>query len=349
MKKLTAFLVAILIIKNISAQISDGDARLAYQQINDAYENTSYFSASQMSADLKQKMGKWTPRVMYMYLQCVFKNYTEATQNGGIRYPVDYKKFCSFKSQADTFFTLVDKSSYPQDKYNNMVTAQKYFSDMMAKYKYQEDRTPESAVAFLNECARKYTNPHVGGQPDIKNTSNVVYTNENSGDYFDRTLRFTLRDGYLFVTIVNKWRYKVDRKNTFAVINNDVIDLHSGQPTNAQTNYVKSYIYHNLYIYKNRDDLPKQDSMLPMKVLVQNTDKFRYACVRGSNERIDSFNVAATYLRFPVLDLFSRTSDFYAGRYDDRILEAFNFLLNYYPALPVNNAPKEETNRPLGF
>ncbi|MBV4360563.1 hypothetical protein [Pinibacter aurantiacus] len=348
MKKLTAFLVAILIIKNISAQISDGDARLAYQQINDAYESTSYYSGSQMSDALKQRMGKWMPKVLYMYLECAYKNYTENSQTGGIRYPVDYKRFCSFKSQADTFFTLIDKATYPQDKYNNMVDVQKYFSDMMVRYKYQESRTPESAVAFLNECARRYARRNVGGQPNVKNPSIFAFTNDAGDESFYRNIRFLLEDGYLNVLVINKWSYKVDRKNTFAVINNDVIDLHNAQPLDVRRNYLRGYINHKLYVYKRKEDLPALDSTHPKKVVVQNNDLFQYV-YEGYDKKTGSMNIAANYVQYPILDLFNQTDQFSADHLGERIIEAFNFLLNYYPVLPVNNAPKEETNRPLGF
>ena len=221
---------------------------------------------------------------------------------------------------------------------------------MMVKYKYQDGRTPENAVAFLNECALKFTSPRIGGE-SVELLGTVDLTNEYGDKNFAKYVHFRLLDGYLYVTIVSKWKYSFDKKEFTAILNNDVIDLHIGQAANVMNTPLKCYVNHRVYRLHKNNDIPKEDSMLPKKVLIKNTENFQYTYhwQYKNEERVGTHNIAPVNLRYLVLNLFDQSLQFHNEHYEERILEAFNFLLNYYPAQPGNDAPKEETNKPLGF
>ena len=98
-------------------------------------------------------MGKWTPKVLYMYLRSWYKIEDKEKES--------YKFFEEMNRHCDNFFAMIDKSTYPQDKYNEIVTAQKYFESKINELAYQKDRKPQDAIDFLNESAKKF--PKLGG------------------------------------------------------------------------------------------------------------------------------------------------------------------------------------------
>jgi len=136
-------------------QISDSDARIMYQHGEDLYNENKFYDASQQMLQLKEKMGNWNPKVLYLHLKSAYKSYTENTQKSQQTYHKDYKTFAGFVSLCDEFFKIID-NNYPQTKYQEIQQALKYFKAQAQNYIGQKDRTPQDAIDFLNELALRF-------------------------------------------------------------------------------------------------------------------------------------------------------------------------------------------------
>jgi hypothetical protein len=226
MKKILFCFASFTIYTFALAQITDVDAKLQFQQISEAYEVTDYYKAAKLSEDLKNKMGKWMPKVLYIYLLSAYKNYTEKEQIASGKYEESYPNFIGFKILADSFFLIIDKSTYPQDKYKDMLNAQQYFSAMTKKNEYQTTRTLAKAINFLNDCASKFPSKKIGNgtwtdnsQPEFK-----VQDFMASKDA-DTYTNFRIDSPYLRVVVVVKKPGSAKRFNE-VIIWNDMIDLY---------------------------------------------------------------------------------------------------------------------------
>lgn len=167
------------------AQISDADAKLQYQQAEYAYERGDYCKAMQLCADLTGKLGKFTSRVLYLQEKSEYQDCIENNPNSNCHFKKSYDDFHGALSRCDIFFSLVNKETYPTEKYKDIQDAQQYFQQMQQKYAYEKDRTPEKAVAFLNECAKKF--PHCLDD-DMKESS-----------VLNHYIRFYIERNYLIV------------------------------------------------------------------------------------------------------------------------------------------------------
>ena len=121
------------------SQISDLDAKLAFQKITDSYESSSYQIAVQQCDELEQKMGSWNPKLLYMYLESAYQFYIHGGKGTGFL-DEGPSAFNRFKYLSDTFFNIIDEDNYPKDKYNEMTIARMYFIDMAKKVQNKPDR-----------------------------------------------------------------------------------------------------------------------------------------------------------------------------------------------------------------
>ena len=300
----------------VYAQISDVDAKLLFQNISDAYESSAFYQSAIQSEDLEKKMGRWTPKVLHMYLQSVYRCYTSGNLSNN-RFDGSYLTVLNFKNLSDTFFTLIDKETYPKEKYAEIITAQKYFSALANKLEYQTSRTPEKAIAFLNETAAKFPAKTYGND-----TEKVVY----------HYIKFTIDSSYLrIVSVRDKFSYHGNYSNTLCTYN-DYIDLKhlpAKDEGKAPDNRLYYFPYESEH-YNRHFKLDERDTAAAINFLWENGIQYLIFKTRFIPSGIyKKEKVIGPYL---LPDFFETTSDeFKHGDYAKRINEAFSYLLNYYP------------------
>lgn len=158
MRKLIFILAAIVCSHLTHAQISDEAAKQIYQDAEEQYEAGNFYKCYEICNELIVKMGKPTLRVLYLDLKAIYNNIERKNDKSQYHLKKSYKNFSKFSSYSSDFFSAVDKNNYPSDKYNEMVEIQNYLNGGMKQYAYEKDRKPEDAINFLNECAKKFTN-----------------------------------------------------------------------------------------------------------------------------------------------------------------------------------------------
>jgi len=329
------------------SQISDLDAKLTFQKITDAYDASAYYSAATQAEQLKNKMGSWTPKVLYIYLQSAYKAYNggkEADNKFGNR----HETFVAFKTLADSFFPMIDKD-YPKEKYADIVTAQQYFADMVKKSAYQTTRTPEKAIAFLNDCANKFRNRAIGNADDF-GTYNIEYAwpLDESTPY----INFRVDSGYLRIVVVSKKKSQNGGRFNRVVLWNDIIDLKHAPATDENKTSVDDRVYifsHHYYTFDRQGDFDKVDT-IALSISWQ-ADK-QVALYKNKFSKTMLVKTPKTVMKYPLDILFDqKNKDFVDGKYADRTREAFDYLLNYYPKekSPVVVVTKKEDAKVNGF
>jgi len=329
------------------SQISDVDAKLAFQKISDAYEASAYYNAATQAEQLKNKMGNWNPKVLYIYLQSVYKAYNggkEADNKFGNR----HETFVAFKALSDSFFPMIDKDTYPKDKLADMVTAQQYFADMAGKSEYQTTRTPEKAVAFLNQCAMRFRNFTLGNARDFG-------THDLNWDApMDNTpyINFRIDSSYLRIVMVSKTKNKDRGAWNRVCVWNDIIDLKHAPAIDEGKTTVDDRVYifnHHYYTFDRQGDFDKVDTIA---LSINWIDGKQFAMYKSKFSKTALDRTPLITMVFPI-DLFfnQNNKEFIDGKYADRIREAYNYLLTYYAKekMPVMAVKKKEEVKSLGF
>ena len=366
----STFLILIFILFTLSrasAQISDADAKIQFQKITDTYDRAEYVPAARLCEDLKSKMGKWNPKLLYIYLQSVYKSYIDS-RPGISKFDMTYQNLSLFKNLSDEFLGMVDRNTYPAEKYNDILAAKKYFEDNLSKTEYQTSRTIEKAVAFLNECAGKFTNPQVGSEhlsvsPDLIDyglgfTWTPLYS-KSIGVY----LNFILDNGFLHIKTLTKIETSTGASGNHTLFMYDIIDLRhlpsidSGySETNAEKVY--AYIYHFGH-YNKKYHIDVEDTMFRPPVVKDGEVRFKYY-VRGKSYSVYSTNTGRiekenelkvpASISYPILDLFDKKNKEYInGKYEERIREAWKYIINYYPKEKHTPPPAKVEKRDNGF
>ena len=366
----STFLILIFILFTLSrasAQISDADAKIQFQKITDTYDRAEYVPAARLCEDLKSKMGKWNPKLLYIYLQSVYKSYIDS-RPGISKFDMTYQNLSLFKNLSDEFLGMVDRNTYPAEKYNDILVAKKYFEDNLSKTEYQTSRTIEKAVAFLNECAGKFTNPHIGSNslaesPDLNKYGRLHFTSiltsyeKSTGVY----LNFILDNGFLHIKTLNK--VKSDQGSSFNKIlfMYDVVDLKhlpsvdSGY-SDGNEEKVYAYIYHT-YDYHINYHIDVEDTMFRDPIIRDGRVSFKfykngksYSTHKSEPHKRDNELAEPNALVYPILYLFDKNNKEYIdGKYEERISEAWMYIINYYPKEKRTAPPAKVDKRDNGF
>lgn len=145
------FILLFVVFCNVGyGQINDAEAKILYQQAEDAYNSNDFLKALTLSKSLEEKMGKKLHKLTYILL----KSYDKCIENNLVN--KSYKDLDYHFTMASDFLSSVDKSSYPAEKYKEIEYINKKLLDLRAQYSAQKDRTPEKAVEYLNSFAQNY-------------------------------------------------------------------------------------------------------------------------------------------------------------------------------------------------
>lgn len=341
--KLFPAIAATLLFCNVQAQIdttiteassiNDTDAKLLYQQAEDAYNNTDYLTAAGMTYDLAVKMGTWKPKILYLNLKSVYLNYTAAngqTSNG--QYAKRYDNFKLFFERCTTFFSLIDKATYPPEKYKEIAAIQTYFKGKVDEYTATKDRTPQDAIDFLNECAKRF--------PIDKKVP--AYQNDEGIEPIWQSLSFELKDSILIIKQLKKEKHD---RTVFSYATIYMTDL--SQITGILSKDFNGNICNDCgYCYLTGTETSwfnnsgnKQYGLKGCVVSYSYGDTSASVGFAFQNWKHTSLQILATPNKYWNGGLFDQTSaNFQDGDYANRIKDAFQFLIDYFPK------KKEETN-----
>lgn len=329
------------------SQISDLDAKLAFQKISDAYEASAYYSAATQAEQLKNKMGTWNPKVLYIYLQSAYKTYNsgkEADNKFGNR----HETFVAFKGLVDSFFTMIDKDTYPKDKLADIVTAQQYFGDMAQKSAYQTTRTPEKAVAFLNDCAMRFRNFTLGNARDF-GTHDLSWDSPMGGTPY---INFRIDSSYLRIVVISKTKNKDRGAWNRVTVWNDIIDLKHAPAIDEGKTTIDDRVYifnHHYYTFDRQGDFDKVDTIA---LSINWIEGKQFAMYKSKFSKTALDRTPLITMVYPIDLLFNQTNkEFIEGKYADRVREAYNYLLTYYAKekMPVVVVKKKDDGKALGF
>lgn len=221
MKKLSIFIL-VLNFSFSSAQISDTDAKIMYQQAEDLYNQNKFYDASQKTLQLKERMGNWTPKVLYLRLKSVNSSFVEK-DNSALSYSKTKKQFSELNDECDIFFKIVDSKTYPGEKYKDIQNIQIYFQKSMKEY----DVPIENTTNFLSFCLNRFATASSYSTENALTIRNS-YSNGNTY-YFDikgsLTLEFVLRSNILYMVAFGEDRFSTNRNYEKTMYKVDRIDL----------------------------------------------------------------------------------------------------------------------------
>jgi|GEM_PF-6262143 len=351
MKQLIVLLFLSLCCSAPFAQNNDADYKLKFHQAQQAYEDNNFCQAATLAFEARNTAGWWTPALLYLYITSVYKSY----QNSGC-YQYSYDNFTLFDNYCNAFFQDTDKRTYPSDKYANIVTAQQYFQAKQKEFEYQKGRTPAKAVAFLNQCLQKFSI----GQP-VPDDLTRYYRSVYSAVYSGGSYIFQLDSPYLKIAmsvttnsmLYGKRKDTYRRNTTFYTV--ELMDLSKAinivnNKIVGQTNYENgTKVMQHFFVksgsieqvnYTNIDRQPPVETERNQK----NQLKIQ-ADTTGFPPQLKISSWEKPAEGFDIYKYFKTSSqEFVDGKYADRIKEAFQYLVDYYPKAKPKDAVQERAN-----
>jgi len=347
MKKI--FYLLVLVASNhLFAQISNEDAIKMYQTAESQYEKSNFYKCAQTCEDLSKKMGSTNPRILYLYIKAVYNNLSNVNDISKYKLFKTYKNYQKFDNYSSQFFSMIDKNTYPIDKFNEIVQIDDYFKSQLTKLEKQKDLQPQEAVNFLNTAASKFAK------------KNLIYENIMAEYKMSRDiyLNFSLTDSIL------KIKEKIaeyDKIQSFWVnfsnaLGNDIyINLKKVHLINKQ---IKEYKF---YLSSSNDEEEKLHNSTFLECISYKFNSNYYLQeVKYSKHPLEVFDIVDKRINklkdkdkkffcdFDIYYFFDMSNkDFIENNYEERIRNAFEFLLEYYGSSdPRDDTPDEKVIDP---
>ena len=350
------------------AQISDDEARRLYEEAEQQYEAGNFYECYLLCKSLKEKMGKSNPKIQYLQIRAIYNNLEKMNDKSERTVRKSYKNYSIMSRYAEEFFGMVDKKTYPPEKYREIEEIARYFKEGMKKYEAEKDRTPADAIAFLNECGRKF-----------KHRSDTQY--ESAFGSGGCTVNFSLDGNTLHIEVMATLASSNGRKYNQAGRERIRIDL--SKVWIDDDSYKFSYHsggagYHKFFynefgntimydVYQKRADEKFYEKDMDAVFIVGPTvyvdGKAKYDHINwywdynyDKNmefplEKFESSIKKSGYTKrsvgFYIYLFFDQKSDeFKDGKYRKRIHDAFEFLMEYFGGgVPVENKPEASKSK----
>jgi hypothetical protein len=352
MRMLFFSMACMLLSTMMQAQISDEEAKQAYQDAEEQYEAANYYKCYQMCNDLIVKMGKPNPRILYLDLKAIYNNLESKNDKSEYSLKKNFRNYERFSGYCDDFFAAVDKSTYPADKYAEIVEIQKYLKEGVKQYAYEKDRKPEDAIAFLNQCAQKFAHKN----------HNTRYINYHTGDCH---FSFSLDSAYLIINVLANLTGDAPRYHWVAR-ERIRIDL---SKVWIETGAFQYYIIYKDFLYnefgymtsileKYGSALTDKEAPIIVSTKTYADNKAKYDNINWywnwnydrkmefPQEKFESEINRLGYRKigsgFYIYNLFETGSEeFRDGNYRKRIKDAFEFLIEYFGGGTPVDTPQE--------
>lgn len=363
MKK-TVLILFLLFVASLSghAQVIEEEARRMYDEAEQQYEAQHFYNCYQLCMNLKEKMGKDTPKVLYLMLKAIYNNLESNSEKSLIKINKGYENYNRFFEYSNAFFTLIDKKTYPEQKLSEIEKIHDYFQKGMSAYEHQKGRRPEDAIAFLNECGRKFP---------LKPTSKYE-------QFVSRSVRFSLDSPYLKIVEEDAIIHLSTPKTIHYKVETTLLDFsritsigysdwgvgfigpsNKVKPMSEEKTRLRS-IDAVAYTFRNGYKDKKDESRFYKDLYSDTAVNARHAFFEWKNITSEEYSSLGFiqgnggsnlfFLKKPTEyfngGLFDQTSaEFRDGDYERRITEAFQFLIDYFPKQTVTS--KKENKPPL--
>ena len=346
-------------------QIADEEARRLYDQAEEAYEAGNFYDCYKRCIDLKNKMGKTNPRILYLQIRAIYNNLEKKNDKSESILRKSYRNYNIMHGYAEEFFRMVDKKTYPPEKYSQIEEIARYFKDGMKEYEAEKDRTPADAIAFLNECAQKFKIRYDPG-----------YKKEDRGQFsVNFSLDSTILHIEVFANCDSEWRKGFDKAGRER-IRIDLSKVWIDKTPKSYGAFINESYFGNFFndhfIFKEtkRDYYGYGvDNAAPFiigptiyiegKAVVDpilwywnynynkgNKNNMPYP-LEDFNERVKFNGFKKRDMGFYIYNYFNQSSEeFKAGNYRKRIRDAFEFLMEYFGGgVPVENKPQASKSK----
>lgn len=363
-------------------QITEQEARDFYDKAEQQYEVQNFYECYQLCMDLKDKMGKHTPKTLYLMLKAVYYNLENSNEKGQKKIGKSYENYSRFYDYSTAFFSLVDGKTYPEQKLKEMEKIQAYFQQGMATYEYQKGRKPEDAIAFLNECATKFPSKYEDKWTRVISRSVRfsleghflrVISDMKMGNYdlyygkWDDSpttwVEITFVDFSQVTSVVNetnseakcfgcpKWGFS-GTNDKIKVTPIDGVEYKQlttkGVVWSRRMGFKKSKrIISPLYEYLYSDTSATPD----LAFATWETEEYKASTSRQRENGTANFYFLSTSYDsgkgslFDRISLFDQASAaFQEGGYEQRIIEAFQFLVDYFPKKKATGNSENKTD-----
>jgi hypothetical protein len=214
---------------------------------------------------------------------------------------------------------------------------QQYFTQMQQKYAYQTERTPEKAVAFLNECAAKFKKNKYGEPFRFRLINNQLKISDHvTKDVQEAYHRFV---GKMYIGGLNGKCIFFDFSKMTAIDDNGTL---SGYTVYIDNKKVEDYVFvhyaNNGHTYSgDRNKLYKEWSQEQLQ---------QQALIDSVTAPDKSFGRTLC----SAFDFFDTTSqEFTDGNYKSRLLEAYQYLIDYFPKTSPQQESPSSQDRSNGF
>jgi len=331
MKQIIFFFILAVLSVNMKAQISDADAKIKYQQAEDAYNSHDYCKVLKLCEEINEKMQTITPRVLYLEIKSTYGAFVD--KEGKCKIDHTYTNFQKALNRCKDFDLVLGdhKNSYPADKYKEIQDIKTYFNTQVQALAYQKDRTPQDAVDFLNECTKIYK----GGL--------LKYAIDPGHSFMsDAKISFQLVDHFLKVTCVSDEMVGSTKRLEVRV---DIYDLTESKIATPDrfggivvTPYYTKRFYKSLYDYNSKKKYKREQKQESEEMVKSLVDLMPSEITINGMEKMDSLKVKRdghSDDQFHFLDYFFIPGD----SYQIRITEAMKFLVDAFPKKkeePVN-------------
>ena len=308
--------------------ISDDAARAAYAEYRILFEEKKFPQCYSACQALTNKMGRKTRKVQWLLVESGYNAFSYAIDRSANKQMdsaytslLSYKNLSVLHAEIRQLEAMMDSS---ENSYSYVREIGSKVMDEVNKYAYQKDRTPEKAIAFLNDCAKKFQKKveYRGGEFDIKfKLDSGVLIVKAAATTFGKYYKKPYYKGELKIHLKNVW---IDRRYIYRMKSEMGLVYIFAMPQSASRS---SSI--------QADTLPVitdgSNSSTAMNKIVQRRSN-------GKTEKSamkDLENNAFTRISEPyVISLFhffnESIPNFKEENYDQKIEETFRYLIDYF-------------------
>nr|WP_162988912.1 hypothetical protein [Pedobacter schmidteae] len=284
------------------------------------------------------KMGNWNAKNLYLNLKSVYMNYTAGdNQESKGGYDKSYINFKLFYDRCNDFVAITNSTKYPADKYKEIEEIQAYFKSKVGEYAYQKDRRPQDAIDFLNDCAKKFAVHKL--YFDTYQYSDFNFDPERIFFQMKGPTLEVISSSFESGTAIDDAKIRVDLLNLSKITSAELRTSDAGRSSflflYGQTNYDNGgrEVQDFWMMAKKRAYIGAKKARKKDAERYENNKNEMMAISNGSKEISTVFSALKSGNKFIDFFLFFNTNNdqFRNGNYAERIREAVQFLIDYFP------------------
>ncbi len=332
MKKIILLFLCALFATISNAQITDNEAKELYQKAEDLFDEKDYYECYEVCNNLEKKIGKSNPKILYLKIKAIKENLDNNPQKSNKILNRNYNNYNNFVQNTNNFFSLIDKDTYPSDKYDEILRIQNQFKTELKNYEFEKDRKPEDAIAFLNAVGKKfgkkinYSYESWGKSLDIKFSmdSSKLIIDAGGVDDLEGKPRFrSVGKERLIIDLSKAWF--INEKVSFYDYTRRVYDLCTWDSIGGDR------VYNNASVVITTTSTLDGNTTTYDNIFYYRMFELCRKCILTNEEFEKKLLLKKSNTNFFIYGLFDQNSEeFKEGGYQKRIRDAFVFLIDYY-------------------